>query len=107
MVCYDRTVRNSLGGLVQSIYGEDGMDGAFIEKKTIERIIASSSTITVWMWRILHEVFFPLTSIASFKTPSEFSIVGSLPIYRQHILLMLFTSSRSGWLWSGRRSLKS
>ena len=36
MVGYDRTVWNSLGGLVKFIYGEDGMDGAFIEKKTIE-----------------------------------------------------------------------
>jgi DNA-directed RNA polymerase II subunit RPB1 len=36
MMCYDGTVRNSFGGLVQWIYGEDGMDGAFIEKQTIE-----------------------------------------------------------------------
>jgi len=36
MVCYDGTVRNSLGDLVQWIYGEDSMDGAFIEKQTIE-----------------------------------------------------------------------
>jgi len=36
MVCYDGTVRNSLGDLVQFVYGEDRMDGAFIEKQTIE-----------------------------------------------------------------------
>ncbi|KAG5643823.1 DNA-directed RNA polymerase II subunit rpb1 [Asterophora parasitica] len=36
MVCYDGTVRNSLGDLIQFVYGEDGMDGAFIEKQTIE-----------------------------------------------------------------------
>ncbi|KAF5324971.1 hypothetical protein D9619_009833 [Psilocybe cf. subviscida] len=36
MVCYDGTVRNSLGGLIQFVYSEDGMDGAFIEKQTIE-----------------------------------------------------------------------
>ena len=36
MVSYDGTVRNSLGDLIQFIYGEDGMDGAFIEKQTIE-----------------------------------------------------------------------
>jgi DNA-directed RNA polymerase II subunit RPB1 len=36
VVCYDGTVRNSSGDLVQWIYGEDGMDGAFIEKQTIE-----------------------------------------------------------------------
>ncbi|KAG9080267.1 DNA-directed RNA polymerase II subunit rpb1, partial [Ceratobasidium sp. 370] len=32
-VCYDGTVCNSLGDIVQSSYGEDGMDGAFIERQ--------------------------------------------------------------------------
>ncbi|KAF5322328.1 hypothetical protein D9619_002094 [Psilocybe cf. subviscida] len=36
MVCYDGTVRNSLGDLIQFVYGEDSMDGAFTEKQTIE-----------------------------------------------------------------------
>lgn len=36
MVCYDGTVRNSLGDLIQFTYGEDGMDGAYIEKQNIE-----------------------------------------------------------------------
>ena len=36
MVCYDGTVRNSLGDLIQLVYGEDGMDGAFIENQYIE-----------------------------------------------------------------------
>jgi hypothetical protein len=36
MLCYDGTVRNSLGGLVQWTYGEDVINGAFIEKQTIE-----------------------------------------------------------------------
>ncbi|KAJ7822860.1 RNA polymerase 2 [Mycena leptocephala] len=31
MVCYDGTARNSRGDIIQFIYGEDGMDGAFIE----------------------------------------------------------------------------
>ncbi|KIY65400.1 DNA-directed RNA polymerase II, subunit 1 [Cylindrobasidium torrendii FP15055 ss-10] len=35
-VCYDGTVRNSLGDLLQFVYGEDGMDGAFIEKQSIQ-----------------------------------------------------------------------
>ncbi|KAF7293441.1 DNA-directed RNA polymerase subunit [Mycena indigotica] len=35
MVSYDGTVQNSLGDLIQFIYGEDGMDGAFIEKQDI------------------------------------------------------------------------
>ncbi|KAJ7596384.1 DNA-directed RNA polymerase II, subunit 1 [Mycena floridula] len=36
MVCYDGTVRNSLGDLIQFTYGEDGMDAAFIEKQNID-----------------------------------------------------------------------
>ncbi|KAH9907090.1 uncharacterized protein B0H18DRAFT_1193799, partial [Fomitopsis serialis] len=38
-VCYDGTVRNSLGDLVQFVYGEDGMDGAFIERQNIETFV--------------------------------------------------------------------
>ena len=36
MVCYNRTVQNSLGDLVQWIYGKDGMGSTYIEKQTIE-----------------------------------------------------------------------
>lgn len=35
-VCYDGTVRNSLGDLIQFAYGEDGMDGAFIERQRVD-----------------------------------------------------------------------
>ncbi|TEB18855.1 beta and beta-prime subunits of DNA dependent RNA-polymerase [Coprinellus micaceus] len=36
MVCYGGTVRNSFGGLIQFVYREDGMDGTFVEKQSIE-----------------------------------------------------------------------
>ncbi|KAF8124243.1 RNA polymerase II largest subunit [Boletus edulis] len=39
MVCYDGTMRNSLGDLIQFIYGEDGMDSAFIEQQKIETFV--------------------------------------------------------------------
>lgn len=35
MVCYDGTVRNSLGDILQFTYGEDGIDGAFIERQSV------------------------------------------------------------------------
>ncbi len=38
MVKYDATVRNSLGDIIQFVYGEDGMDGAFIEKQKLETV---------------------------------------------------------------------
>ena len=42
MVCYDGTVRNSLGDLIQFVYGEDGMDGAFIERQSIETFVLNN-----------------------------------------------------------------
>ena len=41
MCKYDGTVRNSLGDIVQFVYGEDGLDGAHIEQQRVD-IIASS-----------------------------------------------------------------
>ncbi|KAF2470997.1 beta and beta-prime subunits of DNA dependent RNA-polymerase [Lindgomyces ingoldianus] len=41
MVKYDGTVRNSLGDIVEFIYGEDGLDGAFIEKQRIDIVTCS------------------------------------------------------------------
>ena len=41
MVKYDGTVRNSLGDIVQFIYGEDGLDGAHIEQQTVDIIVSS------------------------------------------------------------------
>ena len=43
MVKYDGTVRNSLGDIVQFIYGEDGLDGGHIEQQRLD-IIASSDS---------------------------------------------------------------
>jgi DNA-directed RNA polymerase II subunit RPB1 len=41
MVKYDGTVRNSLGDIVEFVYGEDGLDGARIEKQKIETVTIS------------------------------------------------------------------
>ncbi|CAI4057349.1 DNA-directed RNA polymerase II subunit RPB1 SKDI_04G1040 [Saccharomyces kudriavzevii IFO 1802] len=38
MVHYDNTTRNSLGNVIQFIYGEDGMDAAHIEKQSLDTI---------------------------------------------------------------------
>ncbi|QDS70780.1 hypothetical protein FKW77_004122 [Venturia effusa] len=42
-VKYDGTVRNSLGDIIQFVYGEDGLDGQFIEKQTIDTIQCSDT----------------------------------------------------------------
>ncbi|KAH6664075.1 putative DNA-directed RNA polymerase II subunit rpb1 [Halenospora varia] len=38
MAKYDGTVRNSLGDIVQFVYGEDGLDGVYIEKQRVDHI---------------------------------------------------------------------
>ncbi|SCU92024.1 LADA_0F13740g1_1 [Lachancea dasiensis] len=43
MVHYDGTTRNSLGNVIQFVYGEDGMDAAHIEKQSIDTIAASDA----------------------------------------------------------------
>lgn len=41
MAKYDGTVRNSLGDVIQFIYGEDGLDGAHIEPQKVDIIACS------------------------------------------------------------------
>lgn len=41
MVKYDGTVRNSLGDIIQFLYGEDGLDGAHIENQRVDIIRCS------------------------------------------------------------------
>jgi DNA-directed RNA polymerase II subunit RPB1 len=40
-VKYDGTIRNSLGDILQFIYGEDGLDGQFIERQKVDVIKCS------------------------------------------------------------------
>jgi DNA-directed RNA polymerase II subunit RPB1 len=35
---YDGTVRNSLGDIIQFIYGEDGLDGIYIENQSVDHV---------------------------------------------------------------------
>lgn len=44
MAKYDGTVRNSLGDIVQFVYGEDGLDGQHIEKQKVDFIRRSDSS---------------------------------------------------------------
>jgi DNA-directed RNA polymerase II subunit RPB1 len=42
MAKYDGTVRNSLGDIVQFVYGEDGLDGVHIEKQRLHHLTMSN-----------------------------------------------------------------
>src|SRR5215213_7171945 len=39
MAKYDGTVRNSLGDVIQFVYGEDGLDGQHIEQQEVDIIL--------------------------------------------------------------------
>ncbi|PSN71739.1 beta and beta-prime subunits of DNA dependent RNA-polymerase [Corynespora cassiicola Philippines] len=43
MVKYDGTVRNSMGDIIEFIYGEDGLDGAHIESQKVDHITISNA----------------------------------------------------------------
>ncbi|KAK3096310.1 DNA-directed RNA polymerase II core subunit rpo21, partial [Teratosphaeriaceae sp. CCFEE 6253] len=43
MVKYDGTIRNSLGDILQFIYGEDGLDAMCIEPQPLDIITASTA----------------------------------------------------------------
>ena len=44
MVHYDGTTRNSLGDIIQFIYGEDGIDGTQVEKQSVDTIPGSDES---------------------------------------------------------------
>jgi DNA-directed RNA polymerase II subunit RPB1 len=45
IVCYNGTFQSSLGDFIQWIYGEDGMDGTYIEKQIIEMFGLNNSRV--------------------------------------------------------------
>ncbi|KAH3765594.1 DNA-directed RNA polymerase II largest subunit [Pelomyxa schiedti] len=53
---YDGTVRNSTGDVVQFLYGEDGMDGAFIEKQFIDSIKMGDQALANTFQHDYHDV---------------------------------------------------
>jgi len=58
-VGYDGTVRNSNGDVIQFLYGEDGMDGAAMEKQVsyMERMDTKLTTQSLDIIRLSHDAF--------------------------------------------------
>jgi len=53
MVKYDGTVRNSLGDIIQFIYGEDGMDGTAIEQQQFATLRPSNADLEAkFRWQV-------------------------------------------------------
>eukprot|EP01087_Luapelamoeba_hula_P008948 TRINITY_DN2277_c0_g1_i2.p1 TRINITY_DN2277_c0_g1~~TRINITY_DN2277_c0_g1_i2.p1 ORF type:complete len:1803 (+),score=263.71 TRINITY_DN2277_c0_g1_i2:156-5564(+) len=58
MVQYDGTVRNSLGDIIQFVYGEDGMDGTGVETQQIPSLRAKNAELEdMYRWDIDHDSF--------------------------------------------------
>ena len=47
MIQYDRTVRNSVGDVIQFLYGEDGMDGILIEGQSMDHLRLTPAKFSV------------------------------------------------------------
>ena len=50
MVQYDQTTRNSAGEILQFLYGEDGMDGVYIERQYIDHYTMSDQQFEKAFW---------------------------------------------------------
>ena len=79
MVKYDGTVRNSLGDIVQFIYGEDGLDGAHIEQQTVDMIVSSDKQFEK-KFRV--DVMDPELSLSSDVLEQATEIAGDVSVQR-------------------------
>ena len=83
MAKYDGTVRNSLGDIVQFIYGEDGLDGAAIEPQRLDIITCSDARFEKTFRVDLMEND-PRTSISAEYLEQATEIAGNVEV-QQHL----------------------
>ena len=79
MVKYDGTVRNSLGDIVEFIYGEDGLDAVHIENQKLD-IIACSTAVLEQRFRV--DVMDPKLSLGPHKLELANEINGDVDVQR-------------------------
>ncbi|KAI9824170.1 MAG: DNA-directed RNA polymerase II subunit rpb1 [Phylliscum demangeonii] len=79
MASYDGTVRNSLGDVVQFLYGEDGLDGVYIEEQRID-IVACSDAVFESKFRV--DVMDPRRSISAEFLEQASEIDGDIDVQR-------------------------
>jgi DNA-directed RNA polymerase II subunit RPB1 len=77
MVKYDGTVRNSLGDIIQFVYGEDGMDGQHIEEQTVDFINCSTEKFEK-MYRV--DVMDPKLSLGADILEQAGEIAGDIEV---------------------------
>ena len=79
MVKYDGTVRNSLGDIVQFVYGEDGMDGQYIENQRVEFVNCSDGQFEK-MYRV--DVMDPKFQVMADVLEQATEIAGDVQVQR-------------------------
>ncbi|KAK8181272.1 hypothetical protein BC567DRAFT_284571 [Phyllosticta citribraziliensis] len=79
MTKYDGTVRNSLGDIVQFVYGEDGLDGIAIEKQACDFVACSDGQFER---RFFINVMDPSTSLSSDVLEQADAIAGDVEVQR-------------------------
>ncbi|RDW90073.1 DNA-directed RNA polymerase II core subunit RPO21 [Aspergillus mulundensis] len=79
MVKYDGTVRNSLGDIIQFIYGEDGLDGAHIEHQKLDILTCSDAKFKE---RFRIDLMDPALSLGSDVLEQANEIAGDVEVQR-------------------------
>lgn len=80
MAKYDGTVRNSLGDIVQFVYGEDGLDGVFIEKQRVDHINMSDDAFAA---RFRLDVMDGKNAVSSDLLEHASDMIGDLNVQQQ------------------------
>ncbi|KAI9806451.1 MAG: DNA-directed RNA polymerase II subunit RPB1 [Piccolia ochrophora] len=79
MAKYDGTVRNSLGDIVQFVYGEDGLDGVHIESQRIDSIVCSDDAFRK---RFRVDLMDPKSAIPAEILEQAVEIAGDIKVQR-------------------------
>src|SRR5271156_6180600 len=79
MAKYDGTVRNSLGDIVQFVYGEDGLDGTAVENQYIDTIPMSEAE---FIRRYKIDVMDPALSIKPHLLEAGNQIAGNIEVQK-------------------------
>ncbi|KAF2140024.1 uncharacterized protein K452DRAFT_299980 [Aplosporella prunicola CBS 121167] len=79
MAKYDGTVRNSLGDIVQFVYGEDGLDGVYIEQQKVDFMNISDAQFER---KFGVNVMDPSTSLSSDILEQADEIAGDIEVQR-------------------------
>ncbi|KAG7904960.1 hypothetical protein KL907_003176 [Ogataea polymorpha] len=107
MVHYDGTTRNSLGDVIQFIYGEDGLDGTQVEKQTVDTIPGSTEAFEK---RYRVDLMSPETSIRPDLIEYGAEIIGDIELQkyldeeyeqlladREYLRTKCFTTGENNW----------